>query len=219
MLIEKFEKYDKETVKLLSDHARELTAKAPPSEKKVLSPAEVRMMLFRGTPFWVGSINGEVLTLNATKFGKKKTNGWEPYANWYIAFTKPEARRHGFAQELALHVRHLAIEAGCVRMKALAGTHLGYELHRSMGDLFWGLTPNGEIAVDTPLVSQEELAARGRQPFSLDTVPMSVRKYRIAPVPMSKEELDMTLMNPLRYDPPNEKWYMMNNKYFTEMAE
>jgi hypothetical protein len=136
-----------------------------------------------------------------THFGKRKTNGWEPYANFYLAFTRSNMRRQGHAGQLASLVRDLAVKAGCVRLKALTGTLLGYYLHRSLGDDFWALTDKREIAVDTPIVTPDQLAARGRQPFPTDAVPMNVRKWTDRPSKLTQEELDAILAGgPLRYE-------------------
>lgn len=160
------------------------------ADKQVLS--QCSMTMFRGVMFWVGFHEDTPVTINATHFGKKRTNIWEPYANWYIAYTTPSARRLGFAKELALHVRSLAVEAGCVRMKALAGTRLGYELHRSLGDQFWAVTDAGELAVDTPIINPGV--------FPTDKTPMGVRKWTDAIIPLSNDEIDEILKEPLRYD-------------------
>lgn len=195
-----FSEYTPENVRQLSQYAKELTAGCSPQERKVLSPAEVRMMLFRGTRFWVQTDDGGPVTLNATHFGKRKKNVWEPYANWYTAFTHPEYRRLGYAKELACYVRTLARQAGCVRLRSLAGSRLGYELHRSLGDQFWGITSNRELVVDTPIVSNEELVRWGREPFPEDSIPMGARKWSELTTPMDQDEINFQLTVPLRYD-------------------
>lgn len=203
MIIKEYLEYTPQNVQYLSGVARQLTEGAPVQDRKVLSPAEVRMMLFRGTPFWVGYAHDgvEPVTLNATKFGKKKTNTWEPYANFYIAYTTPAKRRQGFAKELAEYVRIQAVLAGCVRMKSLAGTRLGYLLHRSLGDRFWGFAPTGELLVDSPIVSSSVLITRGRQPFPTDATPMGVRKYSNLVSPMDPDYIEEYIEQmPLRFD-------------------
>jgi len=101
-------------------------------------------------------VEGDVIvSFNMTKFGKRKKNVWEPYANWFLAYTTPQRRLQGNAKALGLHVRNLAIEAGCVRMRSLAGSWAGACMHNSMGDHFWGMTVNHEVIVDTPIVEKE----------------------------------------------------------------
>jgi hypothetical protein len=196
-----FHEYSKEGVQELSQIARVLTLNCRTSEKKILSPAEVRMMLFRGTSFWVLMDRDAMpVSLNATHFGKRKKNVWEPYANWYTAFTRPESRRMGYAKGLGWHVRREAVEAGCVRLRSLAGTYLGYRLHRSFGDQFWGITDKDELVVDTPLVTDEVLAARGREPFPSRTTPMGARKWAQRTSPLTPTMVEAYLERELRYD-------------------
>jgi hypothetical protein len=172
-----------------------------PLEKRLLNSLGLGVMLFRGTPVWVGSVDGKPVTLNATHFGKRKKNTWEPYANWYVAYTRPDARRLGHAREMALFVRDLAVKDGCVRLKALAGSLAGFGLHASLGDQFWGLTEKDEVIVDTPIVSAEELVARGRQPFPTDQTPASARQWVERLECFSVKELEAVLqMTKFRYD-------------------
>lgn len=184
--------YSTKNVAFLSEVARQLTDMCPRGERLILSPAEVRMMLFRGTPFWLGYVEDLPVTLNATKFGTRKKNIWEPYANWYIAYTRPACRRRGYARELATHVRNLAVEHGCVRLKALAGSRLGYQLHRGMGDQFWAMTPRNELVVDTPLVTTLT--------FPNDKTPASARQYTERTSPLLDYEVASLLKYGLRFD-------------------
>jgi GNAT superfamily N-acetyltransferase len=114
--------------------------------------AELDMTLFRGARCWA-VYEGETIThIHASKFGKRKKNKWEPYWNWYIAYTHPDYRRQGLAKEVSVQVQEMAVEAGCVRLKSLAGTFGGLRLHMSRGDQLWGYDERGEVVVDTPLV-------------------------------------------------------------------
>jgi GNAT superfamily N-acetyltransferase len=113
---------------------------------------DLGVTVFWGARLWVAEVDGFIVHLNATKLGKRKKNKWEPYANWYIAYTLPAARRAGIALAVGRHVREVAVAAGCVRLKSLAGSFLGLRLHLAMGDECWGRTTTGEVVVDTPLV-------------------------------------------------------------------
>lgn len=134
--------------------------------RKVLGDAD--MMFFRGVGVWVGIENGRPVTLNASHFSKRKKNVWQPYMNWYIAFTRIDERRKGYATDLAIHVRNLGVEAGCIRLKALAGTIAGTMFHWSLKDQMWALTPKNEIMVDTPIVKKR---------FPTDKTPIEARQY------------------------------------------
>lgn len=115
--------------------------------------AEVELHVFRGATLYVLlDSRGAPVSYNVTRFGKRKKNAWEPYANWYTAYTIEQERRKGHASYLARLVKERAIDAGCVRLKALAGTTGGLMLHAALGDELWGITANVEVAVDTPLV-------------------------------------------------------------------
>ena len=112
---------------------------------------QVGLCTFYGARCWVATEMDLLVSFNMTKFGKRKKNVWEPYANWYLAYTVPSYRRQGYARDLGLHVRERALEAGCRRIRSLAGSWAGAALHASMGDWFWGLTPDLEAVVDSPL--------------------------------------------------------------------
>lgn len=161
--------------------------------------ADAGLMFFRGCNTFVGIVNDVYVTLNSTHFGKKKKNTWEPYANWYIAYTRYDHRRQGYAKGLATEVRRRAVEAGCVRLKSLAGSQLGYELHRSFGDQFWAKTLTLELAVDTPLVTSDWLVEQGRQPFPEET-PINVRQLTTRTRPLTLDKIETYLASGLRYD-------------------
>lgn len=167
--------------------------------RKVLADAD--MLFFRGITAWVGWIDDIPVSINMTHFGKRRSHVWEPYANGYLAFTRVSERRKGYASGLTREVMNRAVTAGCVRFKALAGTILGYYLHKSLGDEFWALTDKREIVVDTPLVTSEYLVSIGREPFPTDKVPRTARKWTTRPEKLSQEELDAILAaGPLRYE-------------------
>lgn len=123
-------------------------------KSKVL--AEVELHVFRGATLWVACDRGKPVSYNVTRFGKRRKNVWEPYANWYTAYTINSCRRQGYARRIALYVRSLAKDAGCRRLKSLAGTRLGLYLHAALGDEFWGVTSRLEVVIDTPLVMVEK---------------------------------------------------------------
>lgn len=147
--------------------------------------ADTRLMQFRRVPIWIGFVDKEPVTLHAMHVGKKKANAWTPHANSYIAFTKVSERRKGYASHLFRHVRALAAEAGCVRMKALIGTVLGVRFHQHFGDHIWALNDKQMFAVDTPLVDSSR--------FPSGVTPMSVRPLTDRVVPMTDEEIEQIL--------------------------
>lgn len=150
------------------------------SGKKVLG--ETSLMAFRGVPIYVGYVKDEPVTLNATTFGKRKPNAWSPYMNGYIAFTKVDKRRCGHALELVYHVKKLAVESGCLRVKGLAGTVLGLRFHQRQGDQFWAWTDRDSIMVDSPLVEPSR--------FPPNATPIAARKWTNRLEPFSSEELE-----------------------------
>lgn len=147
--------------------------------------ADARLMLYRRVPIWVGFVNGSPVTLHAAHLGKKKDNAWTPYANSYIAFTRMSERRKGHASELFLHVRKIATEHGCVRMKALIGTTLGVRFHQHFRDHIWAVNDRHMLVVDTPLVDSTK--------FPAEATPMSVRPLTNRTTPMSPEEVQEVL--------------------------
>ena len=122
--------------------------------------AEVRLYVYRGSPAFALLQGDQVLSIHVCHFGKRKHNIWEPYLNWYTAYTPILLRRQGFARKLAEHTRKIGIEKGCVRLKSKAGTILGVELHLGLNDQFWGVTEAREAIVDTPLVDKPEYLNR-----------------------------------------------------------
>lgn len=145
--------------------------------------AEVELHIFRGATLFVEHEDGVPRTYNVTRFGKRKKNAWEPYANWYTAYTPTAYRRRGYARQLADQVKHMAVTHGCVRLKALAGTRLGLLLHIGLGDELWGVTEKAEVVVDTPLTTNPAYAGRtppngtadaGTEPWTLTRVDLAL---------------------------------------------
>lgn len=104
------------------------------------------------------------VSIHQAKIGKRKKNVWEPYMNWYGAYTLPAYRRQGYASQLYRTVEQLAVDVGCRRVKSLAGSSAGLGLHRSLGHQCWGLTPTGECFVDSPLPGSELHYTPGMKP-------------------------------------------------------
>lgn len=148
--------------------------------KNVLS--ETSLMAFRGVPIYVGFVDDEPVTLNATTFGKRKPNAWSPYMNGYIAFTKVSERRKRYALTLVEHVKKLAVAAGCLRVKGLAGTVLGTRFHARQGDQFWAFTDRRSLMVDSPLVDPSR--------FPQNVTPIAARKWTQRITPMTMEEVE-----------------------------
>lgn len=130
---------------------------------------EVRRDVFYGGSVWVlyddlhpGDLEPVPLSIHVTKLGKRKKNKWEPYANWYTAYTTPDHRRKGHATALYRAMETEAIAKGCRRVKSLAGSKAGALLHMSLGHQCWGETDNHELAYDTALPGSEALY--GKEP-------------------------------------------------------
>lgn len=118
---------------------------------------ELRRDVFRGGTVWVLWEDETFLSLNCSRIGKRKKNIWEPFLNWYTAYTTPTERRKGYATELYTHAEREALNAGCRRVKSLAGSSAGLALHLSLGHQCWGLTEGNEVWVDSPLPGHEDL--------------------------------------------------------------
>lgn len=167
-----------------------MSQNACPQGRKVLG--DLGYYKFTQIDMWIGFVGTVPVTVNISHIGSRKKNGWEPYLNWYVAYTTPEYRRLGAATTLGAFVRELAVEKGCVRVKSLAGSWLGLLLHHSFGDQFWGLTPKREVQVDSPLVDSSR--------FPADAVPPNGRKWTTSTVPMTLEALTALTDSKLRYD-------------------
>lgn len=168
--------------------AREWVHKCP-ERSPVL--AEVELHVFRGGILKVlVTDQGKPLSYNVTRLGKRKKNIWEPYANWYTAYTIERERNRGLATQLAETFKEEAVKFGCVRLKALAGTLAGLMLHNKLKDQFWGITEMMEVVVDTPLVPNQ--AYNGKRPpnaVTTDTEPWPLERV-----------LNELGDNPLRYE-------------------
>jgi hypothetical protein len=127
------------------------------------------------------------VSLNCTKIGKRKKNVFEPYANWYGAYTLPTERRKGYARELYFSMESAALIAGCRRIKSLAGSSAGLGLHMSLGHQCWGKTANNEVWVDSPLPEHAHL-------YKGLTPPQAPGPRMLVP------ELKQLLKQGLRYD-------------------
>ena len=121
------------------------------------------------------------------KLGKRKKNVWEPYANWYGAYTLPDRRRQGHAYRLYAEAEKAAVDAGCRRVKSLAGSVAGLGLHRALHHQCWGLTDGGEIFVDSPLPGHEERYTGLTPPQAPGAL-------------MTEAELNRVALEGLRYD-------------------
>jgi GNAT superfamily N-acetyltransferase len=135
-----------------------------------------------------------VLSLNITRgssLAKRRKNAWGRYVNFFYAYTLPMARRMGHARALAVAVEERAAALGYHRIKSLAGTLKGYHLHRTLRHDFWGVTPEGELVVDAPLLAwtgapspsgvpvEARQVARGRErPMTPDEIAAALRHPR-----------------------------------------
>lgn len=177
MLVKKIESRPElmDAIKILKEDADRAT-------KKVL--ADCDMMFFRKVSIWIGYENDELVTLNATHFGKRKSSIWEPYSNYYIAVTKMSQRRQGYARALNSMIQREAVAAGCVRVKALDGTKLGVLFSEGLGYQAWGLTDKNELIIDHPLVDIE---------WPTDKIPKTARKWTDRLTPLNQQEIQIIL--------------------------
>lgn len=176
-------------VQRLKDLLREQPRTADTPSREVLK--QVDLCAFWGSRIWVATDDrGGLLSFNMTKLGKRKKNVWEPYANWYLAYTIPEARRRGHATALSRVMRSAAVEAGCVRLRSLAGSWAGFSLHVALGDAFWGLTDRMEVVVDSPLVEKAWP----------NTIPGAVRNACADPLRLTPEDVFTLTGGKLHYD-------------------
>lgn len=151
--------------------------------------AEFRVYTFWGASTVVLWEGDTPISINSTKIGKRKKNIWEPYANWYAAYTLPDWRHRGYATRLFREVEDRAQTAGCRRVKSLAASRAGLGLHHHLGHTAWGLTDKREVIVDAPLALYEDFYAdKGPPP----QVPLGS--------PMSKALIKSIMKGGLRYD-------------------
>lgn len=150
---------------------------------------DLRRDVFYGGQVWAAvDATGLPLSVHCTKLGKRKKNAWEPYANWYTAYTLEDLRRRGLAQALYRAMEAEALAAGCRRVKSLAGSREGLHLHNALDHHCWGYTPNDEVYVDSPLMGFENMYADMGAPAQ-------------APGPrMGPSGIAAALKNGLRYD-------------------
>jgi len=150
--------------------------------------AETGLYVFWGATVYVYFDEDDVpLSMNCTKFGKRKKNVWEPYGNWYGAYTLPAHRRMGYAYRLYAEVERDLVKAGCRRIKSLAGSSAGLGLHRALRHQCWGLTAENEVFVDSVLPGHE-----GK--YTGLTPPQAPGNL------MTSKEVDFFIKKGLRYD-------------------
>lgn len=152
---------------------------------------ELRRDVFRGGRTWVLNKDGIPTSIHCSRIGKRKKNKFEPYANWYGAYTLPAERRKGYAYRLYSHVEAEAVKAGCRRIRSLAGSSAGLGLHLALRHKCWGLTPDNEVWVDSPLPfpGWEEF-------YEVGEVPPQVPRQ----TPLSLIEVHKYIRDGLRYD-------------------
>jgi hypothetical protein len=166
---------------------KDIVKQADSKGKNVLT--ELRYYKFIKIDMWCLYENDSFRSLHISHIGKIKTGVWEPYLNFYAAYTPPEFRRRKFASKLYFQVRQEAIKDGCKRIKSLAGSKEGLMFHHYFNDQFWAMTEHREILIDTPLINCEFPKA----------APRKVRKWvKDRSVPLSLEEVKQ--LGKLRYD-------------------
>jgi GNAT superfamily N-acetyltransferase len=171
----------KRLIKLMKSHSND--------NHPVISGSDINLYIFYGAVFLFKMDGGVPVSVNMTKIGKRKKNVWEPYANWYGAYTLPDCRRAGLATELYRATEELALAAGCRRIKSLAGSSAGLALHHSLGHQCWGKTENDEVWVDSPLPGHEHLYSHNMTP------PQTPSMFR-----MTTSDIIQNIQSGLRYD-------------------
>lgn len=152
--------------------------------------SDLAMLVWRGSAALIlQDAEGLPLSIHVSHFNKRKKNIYEPYMNWYLAYTIPPNRRQGLATSLYRQAEAEAIERGCRRVKALAGTAPGVWLHFALDHMMWGRRPEGDIIVDSPLPPHAGL-------YTAKHVPPTA----LSDHPMTREELTADLATPLRYE-------------------
>lgn len=143
---------------------------------------ELELCFFRGAQVHYLWFDGKIVSINAIYAGRKKTNQWEPYANFLLAFTRLSDRNKGFASYLGDWVLS---RCGARRVKSLAGTVSGLALHARMGHTAWGLTEKREVLIDSPLP-----VAGQKYP---DGIPGGLRNYANKGLELSPESAGVVL--------------------------
>ena len=108
-----------------------------------------------GRPVFIGLLCDEIghpLSVAVAKAQNRKRGVWGRYATLTYAYTDWASRRQGLAQQLC---RAVLDETGADRIKSLAASRQGLELHRSLGHQFWGLNEEGKVIVDSPLAAAD----------------------------------------------------------------
>jgi len=104
-----------------------------------------------------------IVSVNLSRLsGRKRDGAWGRYVNFMYAYTRPPFRRMGYAKALLGYVEHHAIGEGYNRLRSLASTQAGYALHRSLKHEMWGITPKGEVIIDTELLAGCPCGAAGK---------------------------------------------------------
>lgn len=150
---------------------------------------EFELQVYRGSYGTVLLHEDAPVSVNVSHIGKRKKNIFEPYLNWYIAYTLPEFRRHGFATALYRAVEEKAQGNGCRRIKSLAGSVSGALLHLSLDHLIWGTTEKKELIVDSPLPASISVYTKRQKPPTA-----------LTDIPLTKTLVKQLLKDGLRYD-------------------
>lgn len=129
--------------------------------------------IYRGASGIAAFHEGLPVSVHVSKIGKRHKNIWEPYLNWYIAYTTPHMRRKGYAKSLYELMEAMAENEGCRRVKSLAGSEGGAMLHHSLGHQMWGVTAKYEIIVDSPLPGHAHLYTDKTPPTAQTAAPLT----------------------------------------------
>lgn len=141
--------------------------------------AEFRVYTFWGASTVVQWEDNLPVSIHASKIGKRKKNVWEPYVNWYAAYTLSAWRRMGYATRLFREVEDRAQTQGCRRVRSLAASRAGLGLHDHLGHQVWGLTDKDEAIVDAPLSLYDTFYAdKGPPPTSKMAKPYTAAQIR-----------------------------------------
>jgi GNAT superfamily N-acetyltransferase len=148
---------------------------------------DFRLHMFRGAEaFALLDEQGNVLSLNATRFSQRRKMAWGLYINCWLTYTPYNLRGRGYASKLYRHIEALARSNGYHRMKTLASSWAGFRLHWRLGHVFWGLTSHGDLIMDNPLDESMKFP---------DGIPMGIRTHHPKGV-MAEDELVQALTDP-----------------------
>lgn len=153
--------------------------------ERAFMTANLRLYRYWGASFWLGSAEGEPVTLVVARPGRARKKGpWGRYVNFYLVYTDKPHRGNGYSFGTAQALRRQWADEGQSRIKARASSYGGFAHFWAFGDHFWGLH-EGDLVVDAPL---------NRTQVFPPSVPVEARPYSTRQ--LSREDLLTILTDP-----------------------